>query len=256
MAYPVLNPLSTTSRIVLTETGSYADVQNHLPFGIYGHTDSPFYSVNFITGAVEQVGYTYKKLGGDVLDIEITAGNVYAAYEEATLEYSSIINFHQVKNSLSQYLGSKTGSFDSHGTISGSLSGSNIALRFPYFNIGYAGRVAEAAGDMAGVGRNERIYSASFDTQQGIQDYDLQAVIYSASLDPESDFYGKVGTAKVYIKKVFYKTPAACWRMFSYYGGLGGWQLIYLRTMGGRQYLGNNSSVAKYGSSSSLQTGH
>jgi hypothetical protein len=40
----------------------------------------------------------YKKLGGDVVDIELTNANVYAAYEEAVLEYSYIINMHQGKN--------------------------------------------------------------------------------------------------------------------------------------------------------------
>ena len=225
MAYPVLNPISTVSRIVLPETGTYSDVANHLPFGIYGSNDSPLYSTDFISGAVDQVSYTYKKLGGDVLDIEITSGNVYAAYEEAALEYSYIVNLHQAKNALSRMLGGSTASFDSNGNIlSGSaLSGSNVALLYPRFDIGYAGRVADSVADETGVGQGERIYSASFATSGSNgknQDYDLQDVIYSASLDPKSEFYGKIGTERVMIRKVFYKTPSAMWRFFGFYGGM------------------------------------
>ena len=74
-----LQPLSTTSAIVLTSTGSAIKVATSLPFGAYTG------SAEFITGAVAQVAYVYKKLGGDVVDIELTPSNVYAAYEEAVL---------------------------------------------------------------------------------------------------------------------------------------------------------------------------
>ena len=77
----VLLPTSQTSSIVLTSTGSAADVAAAVPYNIYTA------SLDFLTGAALQVNYVYKKLGGDVVDIELTNGNVYAAYEEACLEY-------------------------------------------------------------------------------------------------------------------------------------------------------------------------
>ena len=49
-------------------------------------------SNEFLSGAVKQVKFTFKRLGGDVLDIELTEQNVYANYEEAVLEYSYIVN--------------------------------------------------------------------------------------------------------------------------------------------------------------------
>ena len=79
-----LSPLSQTSVIVLTSTGSLDLVTGSLPFGIYTG------SAGFISGASDQVAFVYKKLGGDVVDIEITANQVYTAYEEAVLEYSYI----------------------------------------------------------------------------------------------------------------------------------------------------------------------
>ena len=41
---------------------------------------------NFMSGAADQVAYVFKKLGGDVLDVELTPANVYSAYEESVLE--------------------------------------------------------------------------------------------------------------------------------------------------------------------------
>ena len=76
MAVPQLNPKSTTNTNVLPATGSHSKVTGSLPFGVYA------LSTDFVSGAVDQVSYTYKKLGGDVLDIELTPGNVYAAYEK------------------------------------------------------------------------------------------------------------------------------------------------------------------------------
>ena len=91
-----LSPKSQTSAIILTSTGSASAVSAAVPFGIYTG------SVAFLSGASDQVAYVYKKLGGDVVDVEITTGNVYAAYEEAVLEYSYIFNLHQGKNVLSE----------------------------------------------------------------------------------------------------------------------------------------------------------
>ena len=138
MAIPKLNPASTTNANVLPATGSTANVAATLPFGIYS-------SAAFLSGAADQVAYTYKKLGGDVLDIELTEGNVYSAYEEAVLEYSYIVNLHQTKNSLSDFLGAATASFDQDGQIIAghALSGSDIELRYPRFDYGYVRRVSE-----------------------------------------------------------------------------------------------------------------
>ena len=105
MAIPTLTPTSNTSASRLPATGTLGDVAAVLPFGIYSSES------DFISGAVDQVAYTYKKLGGDILDIELKAANVYANYEEAVLEYSYIINTHQARNVLSDVLGATTGTF-------------------------------------------------------------------------------------------------------------------------------------------------
>ena len=165
MAQPTLTPASNTSVSKLPVTGTAADVAAALPFGIYsGNTD-------FLSGAAEQVAYTYKKLGGDVLDIELKAASVYSNYEEAVLEYSYLINSHQAKNILSDILGASTGTFDHDGSLKTGPEGVN--LKYPRFEFAYARRVSEAISTEAGsTGGTLTEYSASFSVTDGVQDYD------------------------------------------------------------------------------------
>ena len=229
MAVPKLTPSSETSAIALPEAGTYtsaATVSNY-PLGVYvratrqdGATND-LYDVMFITGAVEQVNYTYRKLGGDVLDIELTEKNVYAAYEEAVLEYCTIINTHQAKNTLGQALGNTTGSFDQRGQLSGSAVDGDLSLRYPRFDFGYARQVGDTMATEVGLGGTQPIYSASFDAIVGVQDYDLQSIISSSAAGTSSlPFYDKVGDNRIFIRRVFYKTPHSMWRFYGYYGGL------------------------------------
>ena len=211
-----LSPKSTTSAIILTSTGSADNVANAVPFGIYTG------SVDFLSGASLQVNYVYKKLGGDVVDIELTPANVYAAYEEAVLEYSYIVNMHQGKNSLGDSLGDVTGTFDHKGEIK---SGSATNLKFPRFQVSYAQKVGDGLASMGNFGGTRTIYSASFNPTKNVQDYDLQSIVQTAStsgVDEDGrsvDF--DVSGKRIYVTKVFYKSPRAMWRFYGYYGGIG-----------------------------------
>jgi hypothetical protein len=224
MAVPTLTPVSQMSKVILPVTGNPEDVSGSLAFGVYSGTEE------FLSGAAAQVEYTYRKLGGEILDIELSSSNVYAAYEEACLEYSYLINIHQSKNILSDALGSTTGSFDHRGNTTAGPE--NVNLKYPRFQFSYAKRVADALSEEAGVGGNQSFYSASFSRVAKQQDYDLQKLIYTASVNDEDaaskgsvDFAGLINTAagnkKVAIRKVYYKTPQAMWRFYGYYGGIG-----------------------------------
>ena len=217
MSIPDLSPASTSNANILPATGSEASVAVTLPFGIYASSNA------FLSGAADQVAFTYKKLGGDVLDIELAEGSVYSAYEEAVLEYSYLVNLHQTKNAVSSYLGGTTGSFDQDGQLvdGDPLSGSNVALRYPTrYDYGYLRKVTDKMATEAGFGGVESIYSASVDTVPGLQDYDLQTIISASSAtDTSSSFYQQVGDKRVIIRKVFFKTPRAMWRFYGYYGG-------------------------------------
>ena len=225
MALPTLNPVSQMSAVVLTTSSLAADVEDNanLPFGLYSNTTSALFSQYFCTGAAEQVSYTYKKLGGDVLDIELTDNNIYASYEESVLEYSYILNIHQAKNALSDLLGATTGTFDHDGQLQtgDSLLGKNINLKFPRFEFAYSRRVGYGVSTEVGFGGEVAIYSASFDAVSGQQDYDLQQIVSSSAAGTTPlPFSGEVRDKRINITRVFYKTPQAMWRFYGYYGGL------------------------------------
>jgi len=226
MAIPTLAPKSNTSAIVLPATGSPGSVAAECPFAMFTG------SVEFLSGAAEQVAYTFKKLGGDILDLEITTGSVYAGYEEAVLEYSYIVNMHQAKNILPDVLGMTTGTFDRDGTLlagtlSSSLSGTHVALKYPKSTFTYSQRISEAFSTDARAGGTSRIYSASFQTTGSVSDYDLQEVLNSASVNNVDaatknpvPYAGFTSGSKIIVDKVYYKTPSSMWRFFGYYGGL------------------------------------
>ena len=181
MSLPTLTPSSALSAVVLPITGAIANVNSAVPYKIYSAESSALYSSHFLSGAVDQVSFVYKKLGGDILDIELTEGNVYAAYEEAVLEYSYLINIHQATNILGDSLGNTTGSFDSKGLImsgdlSSSLGGDHVALRFPKFDYGMARNISEGVSSDLGLMHSTQ-YSASFAVTAGQQEYDLQDII-------------------------------------------------------------------------------
>jgi hypothetical protein len=221
MAIPTLTPVSQTSKNILPETGSVANVTSTaVPFGIYLN------STDFLSGAADQVDYTYRKLGGDLLEIELSEKQVYTAYEEATLEYSYLVNIHQAKNSLGDSLGATTASFDhlgeyKAGTLSSSLSGGNVALKYTKFSYGYARRFGDAAATEATVGGTQNFYSSSFTLKDDVQDYDLISAISSSvdsgSLPATIDYQNK----RIMIRRVYYLSPRAIWRFYGYYGGLG-----------------------------------
>ena len=250
MAVPTLTPASQTSQVVLTSTGSVEKTSNgagnklNYPLGIYVDVGSHLYDDNFVSGASDQVAYVYRKLGGEVLDIELTVADVYSSYEEAVLEYSYIMNLHQSKNVLSDLLGQSTGTFDNRGNIiGGDVSGtydsgpnqggrkSEVNLRYPRFKFGYTKKVALGLTEEAGFGGNLRHYSASFKVENNVQDYDLQAVISGNVVNDEEPATGTSPTyasvindgdrrKKITIRRVYYKTPQSTWRFYGYYGGM------------------------------------
>ena len=215
MSFPDLTPTSTQSAITLPVTSSdtSAVITGSLAVGFYNTTA-------FVSGAMAQVAYTYKRLGGDVLDIELTAKNIYNHYEEACLEYSYIVNLHQARNALGSALGSATGSFDHTGDLT---DGTDAALKYPKFQFDYAFRAADKFSTEAGVGGTEPIYSGSITTVNDQADYDLQSIVSASAVDPANSaypYYNKVGDKRIFIKKVYYRTPYAVWRFYGYYGGL------------------------------------
>lgn len=237
MSYPQIQPKEKNPFFILPATGTSVNVIPALPLGVYSYSNS------FISGAVDQVSYVYSMLGGQVVDIEIHESDVYVSYEQAVLEYSYHINLYQSKNSLGSFLGTPTGSFNHLGQItSGSLSGSNSALKYPKFSLGYARNVSDEVSYQAGVGGTIPYYSASLDLIPNVQNYDLvRAVMQKA--DNGDGILAQAITAsnhgQINVTKVYYKSPQQAWRFFGYYGG-------------GLSVAGNLSSYGQYADDSTF----
>jgi hypothetical protein len=264
---PTLTPQPNTSRTVLPEryevSGLTATERQAMiksfPFGTYanenywfdasGSADSSQVDL-FLSGSSDQVTYTYRKLGGDILDIELTKEQVFSAYEESCLEYSYLVNIHQSKNVLSNVLGGTTGSFNEDGMIT-ETSGSNgsmdntvhLSTRYPRFDFAYARRVTEGISEEAQVGGASTVYSASFAITADVQDYNLQSII-----GQDADWRTTLGldaspatdAPKLLIKKVYFKTNKTMW---NFYGA----------SSGGVNTLGNLSSYGQYSDDSSYE---
>ncbi len=221
MALPTFSPASTMSKVILPVTGNVNNViASNLPFGVYVSTSywNEIQVSSYKTGSVEQVAFVYKKLGGDVIDIELVENQVHTAYEEACLEYSYLINLHQSKNALPFVLGQSTGSFNSDGQLTGSNASEllNASLAFPKMQFTYVKNISLGVNTVASLNSNEPIYSASFVPQPDVQDYDLQQAVTDFAAANNIDLNNK----RVNIHKVYYKTIGASWNFYGYFGGL------------------------------------
>ena len=90
----------------------FSETTKPTPYGFFDNES------NFQTEADNIVTFVKRRLGDDVLSVELTKKQIWSSLEEATLEFSSILNQYQAKSQLSQFLGQPiTGS-------TGELSGS------------------------------------------------------------------------------------------------------------------------------------
>ena len=124
--------------------------------------------------------------------------------EEATLEYSSIINQYQAKSQLLQFMGMPTGSYDAE-------------QKYPRENLQYLARFAEPYAMEAGVGGSYNMISGSIDLVTGQQDYDIHSelkdgagnVIFDVGQNANENF-----KTKLKISEVFHFSPQAAYRFF------------------------------------------
>lgn len=168
------------------------------PFGFFDD-DGVFQSEadNFVT-------FSKRKLGDDVLSVELTKKMIFGNLEESALEYSSIINQYQAKSQLLQFMGMPTGSYDA-------------GQKYPRENLQYLARFAEPYAMEAGIGGSYDMLSGSIDLVQGKQDYDINTDLKNAAGQVmfEAGQNGVDGfKTKLKISEVFHFSPQAAYRFF------------------------------------------
>ena len=86
---------------------SFSNTTQPTPFGVY---DS---DLHFIEEADSIVLYVKRRLGDDVLSVELTSKQIWANFEEAALEFSKQVNAHQAEVYMSNLMGLSTGQVNS-----------------------------------------------------------------------------------------------------------------------------------------------
>lgn len=176
---------------------NFINTLNPTPFGFFD-SDSAFQGE-----ADAMVTFVKRRLGDDVLSVELTRKQVWACFEEAFLEYGSIVNQYQAKSQLLSLLGMQTGNLD------------EATQKLPRDTLNYIIRLAEPYAVEAGLGGSYNSASGSIKLRQNIQDYDLYTdlvdpstniPVVSSSLNPEQ--------RKMRIFEIMHYNPSAAYRFF------------------------------------------
>lgn len=175
---------------------TFSNTTNPTPFGFFD-TDAEFQ-----TEADALVTFVKRKLGDDILSVELTKKQIWATFEESFCEYGSIINQYQAKSQLANLLGASTGS----------MSGSE--QMFPRESVEFMLRRAEPYATDAGLGGSYNTISGSIDVVEDVQDYDL----YTDLKDDAGNtlFSNELNSpqSKMKIFEVFHFAPSNAYRFF------------------------------------------
>ena len=171
---------------------TFANTSNPTPFGVY---DS---EVDFKNDANSIVTFVKRKLGDDILTVELTKKQIFSNFEEATLEYSAILNQYQAKSQLVNFLGYATGSI---------MSGSEE--KYIKENLEFLNRFAEPYAMEAGIGGSYDSLTGSIQLEIGRQDYNIYTELSGANGGLFDNTRGKLK-----IDEVFHFNPSAAYRFF------------------------------------------
>lgn len=171
----------------------FSQITNPTPFGVYDN------ETEFKTEADNMVVFVKRKMGDDILSVELTKKQIFANFEESVLEYSSILNQYQAKSQLVNYLGFPTGSI---------MSGSEE--KFPRDNLEYLTRFAEPYAMDAGIGGSYNMLSGSIALERDRQDYD----IYTELKDGAGNALFDNTKGKIKIVECYHQNPQAAYRFF------------------------------------------
>lgn len=175
---------------------SFANTLAPTPFGFFD-IDSEFQSE-----ADSMITFVKRKLGDDILSVELTSKQIWACFEEAFCEYGAVVNQYQAKSQLMNLMGSATGS----------LAGGE--QKFPRETLEFALRLAEPYISYAGLGGSYNTTSGSIQLIKGRQDYDLYTDLKdSAGVPIVSSSLNTLG-GKMRIFELMHSSPQAAYRFF------------------------------------------
>ena len=171
---------------------SFLSTINPTPFGFFDA------DANFQAEADSMVTFVKRKMGDDVLSVELTNRQIWACFEEACCEYSHQIHQVKIKSELMNMLGVPTGSTD-------------LTNKVPRQTLEFLMRQAEPYASFANVMGSFDPILGYIDLEAGVQDYNLYDKLKNAISGTliYGDGPGGVGNNKLRLVELFHFEPLA-----------------------------------------------
>jgi len=193
---------------------NFKNTLNPTPFGFFDSDDA------FQGEADSMVTFVKRKLGDDILSVELTKKQIWACFEESLLEYGSIVNQYQASSQLMNLMGFPTGS-----AVSGSVDNMGNAKSYnigphgyeqllPRENHEFPLRQAEPYATEAGIGGSYDTVSGSIQLRTRIQDYDIYEDLKDADGNRLFDNALNTPQTKLKIMDVYHFSSQAAYRFF------------------------------------------
>ena len=186
---------------IWTGTSTFVSGSGQTPFGFYDG------DATFQAEADKVAKWCARRLGYPLVEIELQDINFYTAFEEAITLYGNEVYQYKIREN---YL-----------SMEGNITGSSFNNKVVTPNLGSIIRISETYASEAGVGGTVTYHTASFDMEQGKQDYDLVSILSGSGI-----------TGSIEVKRVFYQEPPAIVRYFDPYAGTGTGLQSLLETFG------------------------
>ena len=179
---------------------TFAQITSPTPFGFYDD------DTEFQAEADALVLFVKRKLGDDIISVELTKKQIWACFEESLTEFGSMVNKYQTKSQLATLIGQPTGSF--------ATGSSGQTGKLPHESLEFLKRQAEPYALEAGIGGSYDTVLCHFPLTASQQDYNL----YTELLDSNGNVYYNTLTGsqrtKMKIVEVMHFSPAAGYRFF------------------------------------------
>tara|TARA_Y100000310_G_C20665839_1_gene807413 strand:+ start:936 stop:2165 length:1230 start_codon:yes stop_codon:yes gene_type:complete len=191
-----------------TLTTSAADTDYTGIFGTTAQTVSLSANLNSLSAeGSEIVKWVRYRLGEPKLPVELDNNQIFAAFEEANIEFGAQINKSQASNWLSSFYG-----------LNRDFSTENLTNKLPHHTLDFLIRMANPYASEAGLGgiQNQRKAYCSINTTD--TDYSILNDFTDASTETTlSAYVTTIGVGTVQIKNVLHQEPSTLYRFYDPY---------------------------------------
>jgi hypothetical protein len=179
---------------------TFINTLNPTPFGFY---DS---DTEFRGEADAMVVYVKRKLGDDILSVELTKKQIWACFEESFTEFGAFINKYQTKSELATLIGTTSGSF--------ATGSSGRSHQLPIPSLQFLMRLADPYAAMADTGGSYDSTLGYLNLTGSRQDYDIYSELRDSNDNLIFDNLTGSQKTKMRVMEIMHFSPSAAYRFF------------------------------------------